>query len=196
MADQLLRMNLRDCYRASDVKRWQIVKTYKQQSVAEHSYQVALIATRICDIMENTYPGNMPLNFKQEVLWYALIHDMPEVLTGDLATPLKTLLGVQARGTLDDFESKISILGHELNCCSDTSLVAYVVKLADRIEAVAFLNHNAATPHGIRIMNRIKNKLVEMNDRTVDMVLEEILNGRETTLDDYIEELVSNAKDT
>ncbi len=129
----MIRLNLRDCYRASDVTRWQIVRTNGAQSLAEHSFHVALITVRLCDLIGKSD------NFRNDALWYALTHDMAEVLTGDLASPVKLLLGPTAVHKLKKLENELLVLGRPLLPLQfpdqDTeSEIKRLVKTADLIE--------------------------------------------------------------
>ena len=171
-------LTVRDVYRASDTKRWQIVKTARSQSVAEHSYQVAMIAARICQVL------GLDEATQAKVIWYALTHDLPEVLTGDLASPLKRLLGEETRGILRDLETSITYLGLPvLRVCE---VVGEVVKAADLIEAIKFLDENKMTDHGAEVQADLTKQLAEMGGPVIMQVLREILSGPYTTLDDLV----------
>lgn len=65
------------------VPRWSIIRTIRQQSVAEHSYYVALYAKVIAK-----YVGLDPIE-SATLIWGALLHDMEEMITGDIPTPSK-----------------------------------------------------------------------------------------------------------
>ena len=173
-------MNLRDVYRANDVFRWQIVKTARRQSVAEHSFAVAMIGARICALMGRP-------DLRDVVVWRALCHDLPEVLTGDMATPLKELIGEEARGRLAEFEHNISILEGGY---SRTSLVVSIVKAADLVEAAKFLHENNTNSHGRGVLSRIQERIEHLPDELIRaaavQAYEEILYDEETTLDDLI----------
>ena len=173
-------MNLRDVYRANDVFRWQIVKTARRQSVAEHSFAVAMIGARICALMGRT-------DLRDVVVWRSLCHDLPEVLTGDMATPLKELIGEEARGRLAEFEHNISILEGGY---SRTSLVVSIVKAADLVEAAKFLYENNTNSHGRGVLSRIQERIENLPDELIRaaaaQAYEEILYDEETTLDDLI----------
>lgn len=175
-------MNLRDIMRSTDVFRWQIVKTDKPQSVAEHSYMVTMIAIKICQVME------VPESVTQQVIWYALCHDLPEVLTGDMATPLKEMIGPEARTRLKEFEESITIMGHP---CTRDEFVRQVVKAADLVEAYQFLNENNATAHGMGVKRRLKMRIQEIPNSKICkaalIVQQEMLFGNMTTLDAIVD---------
>lgn len=180
-------LNLKDVYRATDVNRWGIVKVARNQSIAEHSFQVAMIASRICDLL-----GEHQC-FKDGVVWLALTHDLTEVLTGDLASPLKPLLGAEAQARLKSFEQGITILGQAQK--HGPSKAQRVVKAADLIEAIAFLDQNAMTSHGEWVKNKLVDDLYERFAapigrpaacnfwRAVTQAMDEVREGEETTLD-------------
>lgn len=182
-------LTLKDTYRATDVNRWQIVKTQRQQSVAEHSFQVALIASRLCDLLD------LSEEIRCRVVWYSLVHDLPEVLTGDLSTPLKRMLGTEAMDKLKAFEDTITVAGRPiaLGQGKTPDVIRLVVKVADLIEAVAFLEQNATTGHGRDIIKRILGVVVAKDMPAVQQVLDEILDGKETHLDDVMREYMGGS---
>ena len=187
-------MKLCDIYRASDVNRWQIVKTAKQQSVAEHSFNVAMIAQRLSGAI---LAG---MGYTEDCIMWALWHDLPEVFTGDLATPLKTYITDQCgKDPLVKLEE--DVCGGEYRrqhkyAVTAEPVVAAVVKLADLIEAIKFLSQNALTKHGKDIEVKLKgvfaSKISEFNDKwpqhnwlLAEAALTEIFSD-ETHLDDLV----------
>lgn len=73
-----------DLMRTSDVKRWHIVNTTKDQTLAEHHALVAGIARHLlCAICTPTLAEIAVL------LDSALLHDIGEVHAGDIPSPLK-----------------------------------------------------------------------------------------------------------
>lgn len=171
-----IELTLGDVYRSLDVKRWQIVKTNRQQSVAEHSYMVAMIAARIC------HHTGRSQHFTNEVVRYALTHDLPEVLTGDLATPLKRMLGVEFTKRLSELENRLTWLpGWALSSRGVGKETAVVVKMADLIEAAVFLFHNSHSDHG----DGIRMKMVETIKACpiMDHIYTEIMMADPMTID-------------
>lgn len=102
--------------RLSFVPRWCIVKTTRTQSVAEHSFNVAVIAEKLCRIMK---VGDEATGV---VVRKALLHDRYEVYTGDIPSPAK--------------HQEEEDVNHWSN--------SLVVKLADLIEAYIFISNNSA----------------------------------------------------
>jgi len=156
-------MNLADIYRLADTKRWQIVKTAKPQSVAEHMYAVAMIARRIGMAI-----GMTKAEIADCVEW-ALWHDVPEVYTGDIAAPVKQHMYEACGGDpLAGLERKLC--GEEYTEIEHRSLyenggiIRRVVKLADLMEAIKFLQQNACTDHG----HLVKAKIWDAMGRIID----------------------------
>lgn len=78
--------NIKDLLKANNVKRWHTVDTVRSQSLAEHQYNVAILATQIAIIM------NLDNSEIHLVTLKALTHDIEEVWTGDLPSPYKEKL--------------------------------------------------------------------------------------------------------
>ncbi len=67
---------------ASFVTRWAISRCLKKQSIAEHSFYVAMYADMVADFIK--WQGDRAL-----LLRFAIWHDMAEVFTGDIPGPVK-----------------------------------------------------------------------------------------------------------
>lgn len=61
-------------------KRMHIKRTIKEQTVAEHSYHVAMLVWKLCDKEPSA-----------ELLKACLFHDLAEAVTGDIPAPVKWL---------------------------------------------------------------------------------------------------------
>lgn len=72
---------------AQHVKRWTLVATAAESNVASHSFNVAVISMALWNEMRNTLHIS-----KYELCYYALLHDLDEVFTGDIPTPTKRAL--------------------------------------------------------------------------------------------------------
>lgn len=76
-----------DLSKMSSIIRYSWIKTHNPQNLAEHSYYVVLIADLISeDILKNN--NNIELD-RYKVLKYAMYHDIEEVYTWDIITPVK-----------------------------------------------------------------------------------------------------------
>ena len=154
-------MNLELRMRASHVKRWQIVQVSREQTLAEHSFNVAMIAERI------NSDSNAGLDMAEVYRW-ALHHDLIEVLTGDLNTVFKARVkDIYGSDATDRVESGIDV-GYDNIKHETCDLVKFIVKLADTIDAYVFLDlhgvgHHARNEVSPRIFEHLQ-QLAEYGD--------------------------------
>lgn len=114
-------MNIKEKLLLQQVKRYPISYTNRDQSVAEHSYNVLLIALWLIE-------EEMDRDLEAEVIQYAIHHDMDEIETGDIPSPFKRRLRTEC-------PSVIKLLDGEHYV---TPEVKAIVKLADCLEAIYY----------------------------------------------------------
>ena len=131
-------LNLKDILRAQNVKRWVIVNTSRGQSLAEHTFNVIAITRELCAIL------GIP---DARTMKYAFDHDLDEILTGDIPTPAKKRLGIEGGG----------YDGKSREMCSDVEIA--IVKLADILEAILFIEENGVGQHASEVMSYLRVKL-------------------------------------
>ena len=68
------------------IKRWGLKRNAHEENVMEHSWEVSVIAHTLALIKNRYYNGSVDAN---AVAAAALYHDITEVITGDLPTPIK-----------------------------------------------------------------------------------------------------------
>ncbi|GAC14833.1 5'-deoxynucleotidase [Aliiglaciecola lipolytica] len=68
------------------INRWPLMRNINTENVQEHSLQVAMVAHALAMIKNKHFQGQLD-PFK--IATIALFHDVSEVLTGDLPTPVK-----------------------------------------------------------------------------------------------------------
>lgn len=68
------------------IKRWGLKRNAHDENVMEHSWEVSVIAHTLALIKNRYYGGNVDAN---AIATAALYHDITEVITGDLPTPIK-----------------------------------------------------------------------------------------------------------
>jgi 5'-deoxynucleotidase len=73
-------------YRLKYIKRWSLMRNTTHESVAEHSFHVALITHMLCTIANEVFSKDIPT---EHLVSAALFHDATEVFTGDIPTPVK-----------------------------------------------------------------------------------------------------------
>jgi 5'-deoxynucleotidase len=68
------------------IKRWGLKRNAHEENVMEHSWEVSVIAHTLALIKNRYFNGDVDAN---AVATAALYHDVTEVITGDLPTPIK-----------------------------------------------------------------------------------------------------------
>lgn len=119
--------NFHQVMRLSSIERWGVVEMSKVQSVAEHSFNVATIALAISDALEAS-PGDMA-----DIIRWALIHDLPEVVTGDIPSNVKQ----QEKEIFNILEARL-FPSITINKRNQTDFCLRVVKVADYVDAIQF----------------------------------------------------------
>ena len=123
--------------RLSHIKRWGIVQTAVPQTVAEHSWRVWMLVRQWAQTAALTVEEYAD---SQEL---ALMHDIPEIRTGDCPTPAKT---PEMKEILTAAEHEIypplAKLEKSVNGCTRD-----YVKFCDMAEAILFLHVNGIGKH-------------------------------------------------
>ena len=187
------RLSIRDQLRMANVERWQIMKTDRQQNVAEHTCNVMLIAMDILDRWEQ-HP-DLPLgrlgdlgNIRSGVLMACLYHDLPEVVLGDLPSPLKDAMGPAASQELKNIEQSFE------PSYPAAGIQASILKAADLMDAIHFLRQQGQDEHAMNVKVHLGHKLEAVIQATEDHPLRDamestyakIANGKQTFLEDLI----------
>ena len=116
-------LTINEILRAQNVKRWSLVATTRPQSIAEHTFNVTMIARSMCKSLG--IPDEL-------VIKAALEHDLDECITGDIPSPTKRRIEQMGFdfGDLEVVKKNYSRLD------ADSSTI---VKCADLIDAIHFL---------------------------------------------------------
>jgi len=72
--------------RMKHIKRWGLMRNTREENIQEHSLQTAMIAHALALIKNNLFGGRVD---PEHVMALAVYHEAGEVITGDLATPIK-----------------------------------------------------------------------------------------------------------
>lgn len=139
-----MKIQIQDIMRANYVERWQLVNVSRRQTVAEHSFNVAMISKAIAEEM-GYQSDTIAL-----LISYAIQHDLDEVITGDIPTPTK---------------QRVRELGVEMNDLIDTPKLIdipqvhkyykSIIKMADYLDAMWYLNENGVGRHAKQVEKEI-----------------------------------------
>ncbi len=125
------------------IKRWSLMRSIREENIMEHSHQVAVTAHALAVISNKIYGDNLDI---AKVVLYAQYHEVGEVITGDLPTPIK-YFNPEIKSAYKDLEKQATerILAmlpetlkpeYEKFVLPDTSSKEYAfVKYADRLSA-------------------------------------------------------------
>lgn len=112
--------------RMHSVKRWHMIDTTRQQTLAEHSANVGLLAMMVA--------RTAPINFFDPytiVGAVALCHDIEEAFTGDIPTHTKRYLT-----GLDALEEEVRHRVFTVPCNVNTAMLVKICDLADGIRFI------------------------------------------------------------
>ena len=142
---------------AAFLDRWAIVRTLQRQSVAEHSFMVAMYVNDICQILGD----RLPMGTHFCALRYALWHDVSdEIFTSDLPGPNKRAL-LAAPGAREHWDATLHSWSERtfknyrersglneamrLGCYEEMKLI---VKIADWLEAACRMGEETQLGNG------------------------------------------------
>ena len=72
--------------RMKNIRRWALMRNTRSENICEHSHEVAVIAHALALLTNRHYGGNVDA---EKCVMLAVYHDVPEILTGDMPTPVK-----------------------------------------------------------------------------------------------------------
>lgn len=176
------------------IKRWGLMKNTAEENNMEHSWQVAVVAHALAMIENELYGGDLDA---EHIAMLALYHEVGEVVTGDVASPIKYYNPdvKDAFGDLEEMartkiwtmlpaalrESYRGIILHQAD-----SREYQVVKAADKI--CAYLKCVEELKWGNREFEKaefsIKKELAKMNDLAVEYFMTNFVNSFTLTLDE------------
>ena len=73
-------------FRMRHIARWALMRNTRTENVEEHSYEAAVLAHALAVIGRDVFGKDLDPNAAAAA---ALFHDAPEIITGDMPTPIK-----------------------------------------------------------------------------------------------------------
>ncbi len=86
------------------IKRWSLMRSVREENIMEHSQQVAVIAHALALINNKICNGNADVG---KTVLLAQYHEVGEVITGDLPTPIK-YFNLEIKNAYKDLEKGAS----------------------------------------------------------------------------------------
>lgn len=122
-----------DGLRLSGISRWAIIDVYREQSVAEHSYNVMWIAQYFCEVVFVDRVESEQATLSNMAMRWALMHDLGEVYTGDIPATFKNKIREEAEVYEDDHVPEVGLTRKMI-----PREVLAIVKVADVMEAILY----------------------------------------------------------
>lgn len=139
---------------AQYIKRWAIVGTATENNLAAHSFNVAMLAMEIY----NRIPSARMMYAESLVCYFALIHDIGEVYTGDIPTPTK--MKMQKAGfDINTFDSDVAMEKRP------PEAIRKIIKAADLIDNYVFIHDNAVGSRGKAAQKEVLGRLMDYAGR-------------------------------
>lgn len=178
------------------ISRWGLMRNSFQENVQEHSHMVAVLAHALALIRREVFHGEAD---PERAAVVALYHDAPEILTGDMPTPVK-YYNPEIREAYRQVETfaagrLLSMLPDELRGSYEPILreadpeTAALVKAADKLAAyIKCLEEMKAGNHEFVQAGRQLRELLEASPLPeVKYFMEHFLPGFSLTLDELQE---------
>ena len=166
------------------INRWGLMRNSKDENLSEHSLEVAIIAHALCLIKNKKFGGNLN---PEKVAVLGLYHDVSEIFTGDLPTPvkyhnpeiyksykkvevfaIKKILNLLPSYLYNDYKNILLTPDQELYS---------IVKAADKISALikCIEEENIGNNEFKSAKNRLLNNLHELNMPEVELFLKDFI---------------------
>lgn len=184
------------------IQRWSLMRNMQDENVAEHSFQTAVIAHGLAVIRKTRFPELLPVIDPRDALTAALYHDVTEVITGDLPTPVKyhdpELEKAYKRIERLAAEDILAMLPEEMrpyyapyigevdeDASEEAKALAALVKAADKLSAYVKCQAEIAQGNGEfkEAMESTLARLYEMKDPVVETFLMEFAPAFALSLD-------------
>lgn len=177
------------------INRWALMRNIQEESICQHSMETAAFAHALA-VIKNKYFGGKLNADRAAVL--ALYHDMPEIITGDLPTPVKyfndDMREVYSKVEENACTKLLSMLPTELQ--EDFSPLFFkeeedeylwkIVKAADKISALTkcLEEQKAGNREFERALKGTEKAIREMGMEEADFFLDTFLESFSLTLDE------------
>ena len=176
------------------IKRWSLMRSVREENIMEHSQQVAVVAHALALIKNKIYNGKVDV---AKVVMLAQYHEVGEVITGDLPTPIKyfnpeikaaykDLEQIACKRILNTLPESLKSEYEEFILPDTTSYEYKLVKAADRLSAYlkCVEEIKAGNSEFKKAKTSIGNELKKIEMEEVQYYLKEFAPAFELALDE------------
>lgn len=177
------------------INRWGLMRNTIKENIAEHSLETGMIAHALAVINNIYFDGNIN---PDRVAVYAMYHDVPEIITGDLPTPVKyfapeikesyktvedAAIGKLIKELPDEMQTVYEKLLREDEIDAD---YRKIVKAADKISALikCVEEKRMGNQDFIRAEISTLNSIKELDCKEADYFMEKFIESYSLTLDE------------
>lgn len=169
------------------IARWSLMRSTRQESLMEHSAEVAIIGEALGFIRNEYFGGDVDV---QKISSLAIYHDVNEVVSGDLPTPIK-YYNEKMETAYHEIEKEITdrlleslpdklkdrYAGYLNPDCNSEEYK--IMKAADKLSAfIKCVEERACGNHEFdKAYETIKKSLSELNMKEVDFFVDNFLEG-------------------
>lgn len=153
-------LSFSDLARAGHVTRWHSVRVGRPQTLAEHHYLVSMFTNKLAkDILPKITDTD-----RLRMVEYAMWHDLPEIICGDLPSPLKRRIEQLCpdNNPIEKIEEQIApwliALKKKIQVKPEQALI---IKLADLIDAVLFIEQEGIGNHAMMVAKQLRQQFQE-----------------------------------
>lgn len=187
----LPKLTLADLARSGHVTRWHSVRTSRDQTLAEHHYMVTRISNRLA---KDIIGADLTDSGLLRIMEYASLHDTPELLMGDLPSPLKRHIE-QLTGDENPIEAVereiapwLFDLKESIHRTNPEHLI--IVKLADIIDALVFISDEGIGAHAKKVIQILHS----MHEEKLRQAVSEYPQYNWNVAVDLLNELLQNSE--
>ena len=176
------------------IKRWQLMRSTREENIMEHSQSVAMLTHGLCSIENAVFGGTVSA---ERAVLFAVYHEASEVMTGDMPTPIKYFnssihgeyekLADRGVGKLAETlpaEMKAEIAPY---LAADKTCIEYkFMKAADKLSAYLKCLEELRSGNNefVQAEKTIKKALCDLHMRSVDYFMEHFVPAFSLTLDE------------
>jgi 5'-deoxynucleotidase len=177
------------------INRWGLMRNTKPENIEEHSLDVAILSHALAELKNRRFGGNINT---ERIMMLAIYHDVSEIYTGDLPTPVK-YFNPQIREAYKQVENYsleklIASLPEDLKADYADVLIPKeqdkelwrIIKAADKLSALikCIEEEKAGNTEFKKAATAQLQSLKQMELPEVDCFMEEFLPSYKLTLDE------------